>query len=88
MSQLYELTTLSFPVLSVSEVSEGARAYVTDANATGELLGCWRTEIGTLGRLLRGRFASKHYTNHAFKFPRVSSGGPCSISGGGVFVKE
>jgi hypothetical protein len=46
------LTTLSFPLLSLSEVSEGARAYVTDPDAIGELLGCWRTDIGTLGRLL------------------------------------
>ena len=28
------------------------------------------------------------YTNHAFKSPRVSSGTSCSISGGGVLVKE
>jgi NIPSNAP len=52
MNQLYELTTLSFPLLSVSEVSEGARAYVTDLDAIGEFLGCWYTDIGTLGRLL------------------------------------
>ena len=52
MNQLYELTTLSFPLLSVSEVFEGALAYVTDSNAIGELIGGWRTEIGTLGRLL------------------------------------
>jgi hypothetical protein len=52
MNQLYELTTLSFPLLAVSEVFEGALAYVTDSNAIGELIGGWRTEIGTLGRLL------------------------------------
>jgi NIPSNAP len=52
MNQLYELTTLSFPLLSVSEVSGAARAYVIDPNAAGEVLGYWRTEIGTLGRLL------------------------------------
>jgi hypothetical protein len=38
MNQVYELTTLSLPLLSVSGVSEGARAYVIDPNAMGELL--------------------------------------------------
>ena len=52
MSQLYELTILSFPLLSVANVSEGARAYITDPEAKGELLGCWHTDIGALGRLL------------------------------------
>ena len=52
MNQVYELTTLSFPLLSVGKVSEGARAYVTDPEAKGELLGCWHTDIGALGRLL------------------------------------
>ena len=52
MNTLYELTTLAFPLLSADAVSAGARAFVTDPAAKGELLGCWRTEIGTLGRLL------------------------------------
>ena len=52
MSALYELVTLSFPLLSASEVSENARAWVASPEATGAVLGCWRTEIGTLGRLL------------------------------------
>ena len=52
MNQLYELTTLSFPLLSAANVSEGARAYVSDPEAKGELLGCWHTDIGALGRLL------------------------------------
>ena len=52
MSELHELVTLSFPLLSASEVSEGARAWVAAPEATGAVLGCWRTEIGTLGRLL------------------------------------
>jgi hypothetical protein len=52
MNQVYELTTLSFPLLSVGKVSEGVRVYATDPEAKGERLGCWRTDIGTLGRLL------------------------------------
>jgi hypothetical protein len=52
MSELYELVTLSFPLLSASEVSQNARAWVAAPEATGTVLGCWRTEIGTLGRLL------------------------------------
>jgi NIPSNAP len=52
LSRLYELVTLSCPLLSASDVSEGARAWVTAPEAMGTVLGCWRTEIGTLGRLL------------------------------------
>ena len=48
----YELTTLSFPLLAVGDVAGGARAWTSDPMAAGSLLGCWRTEIGTLGRLL------------------------------------
>lgn len=60
MPHLYELTTLSCPVVSVSRASDGAHAYLSAPDAKGELLGCWRTDIGTLGRLLilRG-FASQ-----------------------------
>jgi hypothetical protein len=52
MNTLYELTTLAFPLLSADAVSTGVRDFVTEPAAKGELLGCWRTEIGTLGRLL------------------------------------
>lgn len=52
MSELYEIATLSFPLLSASEVSEGVRGWVAAPEATGAVLGCWRTEIGALGRLL------------------------------------
>ena len=51
-SIFYELTTLTCPLLVISDVAEGARAWTGDPAATGALLGCWRTEIGTLGRLL------------------------------------
>jgi hypothetical protein len=49
---LIELTTLSCPLLSVGEVASAAEAWVKDSAAKGTLLGCWRTELGTLGRLL------------------------------------
>jgi hypothetical protein len=52
MHSIYELATLSCPILSVSEASAGARAFINEDGAAGELLGCWRTEIGQLGRLL------------------------------------
>ncbi|WP_428488408.1 NIPSNAP family protein [Rhodopila sp.] len=52
MNEFYELATLSFPLLFVSKASEGARAFINEPEAKGELLGCWRTDIGTLGRLL------------------------------------
>ena len=52
MSQLYELAILSCPLLSASQVSESVRSWVAAPEATGTVLGCWRTEIGTLGRLL------------------------------------
>ena len=52
MSQLYELATISFQLLSALEVSEDARAWIAAPEAMGTVLGCWRTEIGTLGRLL------------------------------------
>ena len=56
MHSFYELTTLSCPLLSLHAASAGARAFIEEDDAAGELLGCWRTEIGQLGRvlLLRG----------------------------------
>ena len=49
---LYELATLSCPLLAVGQAFEGVHAWVGNSEAKGELLGCWRTEFGTLGRLL------------------------------------
>jgi hypothetical protein len=49
---LCELATLSCPLLAVEKAAEAAAAWVHDSQAKGRLLGCWRTEIGTLGRLL------------------------------------
>ena len=48
---LYELTTLSGPLLKLSDITAGATAWMADA-AAGTVLGHWRTEIGELGRVL------------------------------------
>lgn len=52
MSELYELTSLACPMLGTLEVAKAAREWVAAPEATGTLLGCWRTEFSTLGRLL------------------------------------
>ncbi|MDB5725731.1 MAG: hypothetical protein JWQ16_2485 [Novosphingobium sp.] len=49
---IYELATLACPLLALGKAAEGAGAWVRDSQAKGKLLGCWRTEMGTLGRLL------------------------------------
>jgi NIPSNAP len=53
---LYEFATLSFHPLNTAKATAGAEAYVTGTEARGQLLGCWTTDIGVLGRmfLLRG----------------------------------
>ncbi|GLK67473.1 NIPSNAP family protein [Hansschlegelia plantiphila] len=52
MRELYELTTLAFPLLSAAEVAKAAREWISMPDADGTLLGCWRTEMGPLGRML------------------------------------
>src|ERR1700744_1742207 len=51
-SEFYELTSLACPMLGTAEVAKAARDWVAAPDATGTLLGCWRTEFSTLGRLL------------------------------------
>jgi hypothetical protein len=53
---LYEFATLAFHPQNARKATAGAEAYVTATEAKGRLLGCWTTDIGTLGRLfvLRG----------------------------------
>jgi hypothetical protein len=62
---LYELATLSCPLLEQDAVSNGAHRWVSSANAAGRLLGAWRTEIGELSRIvvLRG-FATIYEMQH------------------------
>lgn len=53
---LYELTVRSCPLLSPGDVAKRAVAWAGEGSTCGDLLGCWRTEFGTFGRvlLLRG----------------------------------
>jgi hypothetical protein len=53
---LYELSTLVCPLLSVGDAAKRAVAWAGQGSKRAELLGCWRTELGSLGRvlLLRG----------------------------------
>ncbi|MBE7245563.1 MAG: NIPSNAP family protein [Actinomycetospora chiangmaiensis] len=48
---LYELATLSCPLLTMDQVCQRAQSWAAEAEA-GTLLGCWRVDIGTLGRVL------------------------------------
>lgn len=61
---LYELTELACPLLALGRAAEGARAWIEDPEARGALVGCWRTEVGALGRLvvLRGFEAPEDMT--------------------------
>jgi hypothetical protein len=52
INEFYELASLACPMLGTSEVAKAARDWVAAPDATGTILGCWRTEFGTLGRLL------------------------------------
>lgn len=49
---LYELATLSCPPLEVAALSRCARDWIDDAAAEGQVLGMWRSDIGTIGQLL------------------------------------
>lgn len=48
---LYELATLSCPLLKVGEMADRVREWTGEASG-GEVMGMWRSEIGTLGELL------------------------------------
>jgi hypothetical protein len=52
---IYDLATLSGPLLKLSDIDSGAQKWMAEAE-TGKILGRWRADIGTLGRiiLLRG----------------------------------
>ena len=52
IDMIYEISTLSCPLLSIEDVSQRSNSWVLGAQATGTVLGSWRTEIGTLGRLM------------------------------------
>ena len=49
---LYEIITVTCPLLGLARALEGVRTWTSEPEARGELLGCWRTDIGALGRIL------------------------------------
>ena len=53
---LHDLVTLSCPLLALDRAAAGLRTWTAEPEARGALLGCWRTDIGELGRVvaLRG----------------------------------
>ena len=58
---LFEVATITAPPDRFEAAVAGVDSWVADADARGELLGIWRTEIGTLGRLVVLRyFAAPH----------------------------
>jgi hypothetical protein len=52
MREFYELATLHCPLLAVAQVAKAARDWISAPETGGDLLGCWRSEIGPLGHLL------------------------------------
>lgn len=49
---LHELITVSCPLLGLDRASDQVRTWTCGPEARGELLGCWRTDIGALGRIM------------------------------------
>ncbi|PKU21409.1 NIPSNAP family protein [Telmatospirillum siberiense] len=81
MRELYELTTLAFPLLSASEVAKAARDWLSMPDAVGTLLGCWRTEIGPLGRMLILRRFDDGATLQRERHRALSSTNPFNAGG-------
>ena len=50
-TMIYDLATLSGPLLKLGEIDSGAQKWMAEAE-TGRILGRWRTDIGTLGRII------------------------------------
>ena len=48
----YELATLTLPFGSAGQAATHVQAYATAAEAKGELLGCWFTDIGPLNQMI------------------------------------
>jgi len=48
----YELATMTLPFGSVGTAAANAQTYSTGAQAQGELLGCWFTDIGQLNQMI------------------------------------
>lgn len=48
----YELATMTLPFGSAGQAATNVQAFATAADAQGELLGCWFTDIGTLNQMI------------------------------------
>jgi hypothetical protein len=48
----YEIATLTLPFGTTGQAAAAAQAYAQSADAQGELLGCWSSDIGTLNQLI------------------------------------
>ena len=48
----YELATLTLPLGTAAQAATQLQAFVTDADAQGEWLGCWFTDIGVLNQMI------------------------------------
>lgn len=46
-----ELTTLSIPGMMVAQGVKGAIAWNRDTETGGELIGCWHSDVGTIGQV-------------------------------------
>lgn len=48
----YELATMTLPFGTAGQAATNVQAFATAPEATGELLGCWFTDIGTLNQMI------------------------------------
>ncbi|MEQ1594175.1 MAG: FAD-dependent oxidoreductase [Casimicrobium sp.] len=48
----YELATMTLPFGTAGQAATNVQAYCSSAEAKGELLGCWFTDIGTLNQMI------------------------------------
>ena len=48
----YELSTMTLPFGTAGQAATNVHAYSTSADAQGELLGCWFTDIGVLNQMI------------------------------------
>ena len=48
----YELATMTLPFGTAGQAATNVQAFASDAQAQGELLGCWFTDIGVLNQMI------------------------------------
>lgn len=61
----YELATMTLPFGTAGQAATNVQAFATAADAQGELLGCWFTDIGTLNQMIVLRGFKDLATLHA-----------------------